>query len=201
MFSTFVLESATSSSRLTYFQPPLNLLSLAVRPLRLILPAPQLRALRIKLLKATHFPLVAVIMLYEKIRGGPEGSLRDRVFTIGGGPRSFRTTLKAQVDKKDVRQQVRALMGQKRGEGDRQLPPSTPGTATFPRSSMHDDIMFSDGMMLHGEDDNMDAAAATVQDLTVQMEQLKAMLNQRMDELTALAKGENSSASSSGGQK
>ncbi|KAK6352758.1 hypothetical protein TWF696_004760 [Orbilia brochopaga] len=200
MFSTFVLESATSSSRLTYFQPPLNLLSLAVRPLRLILPAPQLRALRIKLLKATHFPLVAIIMLYEKLRGGPEQSLRDRVFTIGG-PRSFRTTLKAQVDKRDIRLQARALMGHKYDEhSDRQLPPSTPGTATFPRSSsgpaMRDDMMFSEGMLLRGEDDNVDTAPATVQDLTVQMEQLKAMLNRRMDELTAFAKSEASAGSS-----
>ncbi|KAK6524535.1 hypothetical protein TWF281_011441 [Arthrobotrys megalospora] len=152
MFSTFVLESATSSSRLTYFQPPLNLLSLAVRPLRLILPAPHLRALRIKLLKATHFPLVAIIMVYERMRGMEGESLRDKVFTIGG-QKSFRSSLKAAVDKRDLRSQVGALMegssssagkhddhqhhqesrgsnGGKwtSGRAERDRPPPTPGT-------------------------------------------------------------------------
>ncbi|KAF3273472.1 hypothetical protein TWF970_008995 [Orbilia oligospora] len=151
MFSTFVLESATSSSRLTYFQPPLNLLSLAVRPLRLILPAPHLRALRIKLLKATHFPLVAIIVMYERMRGMEGESLRDKVFTIGG-QKSFRSSLKAAVDKRDLRSQVGALMERSgsagkhddghnhhvggsdnggkwnSGRAERNRPPPTPGT-------------------------------------------------------------------------
>jgi len=63
MFSTYVLEASTSN-RLTYFTPPLNLIALAVRPLRLVLSAEKQRAMRIALLKATHFPLMLGIMFY-----------------------------------------------------------------------------------------------------------------------------------------
>lgn len=43
-----------------------NLLPLLLRPLRLVLSTQRLRSTRIVLLKATHWPLVAMILLYER---------------------------------------------------------------------------------------------------------------------------------------
>lgn len=65
VYSVFVLEAATSN-RLTYFVPPLNLIPLVLRPLRLFLSTEQLRSTRILLLKATHVPHVLAIGLYER---------------------------------------------------------------------------------------------------------------------------------------
>ncbi|KAH0162746.1 hypothetical protein KCU67_g5816, partial [Aureobasidium melanogenum] len=67
VYSVFVLEASTSN-RLTYFIPPLNLFSLALRPLRLFLSAEQLRYSRIVVLKMTHLPHVLLINLYEKMQ-------------------------------------------------------------------------------------------------------------------------------------
>ncbi|QIW99083.1 hypothetical protein AMS68_004601 [Peltaster fructicola] len=67
VYAVYVLEASTSN-RLTYYIPPLNLVPLLLRPLRLILPAEQLREIRIWLLKASHWPLVASIIIYEKGR-------------------------------------------------------------------------------------------------------------------------------------
>lgn len=65
-YSIYVLESSTSV-RLTYFMPPLNLIPLIfLRPLRLILPSQDARAIRIVVLKSTHAPFVAVIWVYER---------------------------------------------------------------------------------------------------------------------------------------
>lgn len=71
VYSVYVLEASTSN-RLTHFYPPFNLLALIIfRPCRIFLPRVnhKFRAARIILLKATHFPIVGVIMLYELIRG------------------------------------------------------------------------------------------------------------------------------------
>lgn len=46
--------------------PMQNLLPLLLRPLRLVLSTQRLRSTRIVLLKATHWPLVAMILLYER---------------------------------------------------------------------------------------------------------------------------------------
>ena len=69
VYSVYVLEASTSN-RLTHFYPPFNLIALVVfRPLRLFLPSDdRVRAGRILLLKATHLPVVGVIMLYESAR-------------------------------------------------------------------------------------------------------------------------------------
>lgn len=66
VYSVYVLEASTSN-RLTHFYPPLNLLALIFRPLRLFVPAEHFRAFRIMLLKITHIPIVAMIMLYETL--------------------------------------------------------------------------------------------------------------------------------------
>lgn len=65
--------------------PMQNLLSLLLRPLRLVLSTQRLRSTRIVLLKATHWPLVAMILLYERAlmllddrrKAGPFGGLRS----------------------------------------------------------------------------------------------------------------------------
>lgn len=68
-YSIYVLESSTSS-RLTYFMPPLNLFPLTLlRPLRLFLPSEDVRRIRILVLKVTHIPFVAMIWAYERSRG------------------------------------------------------------------------------------------------------------------------------------
>lgn len=65
-YSIYVLESSTSG-RLTYFLPPLNLIPLLfLRPLRLVLPSEDVRRIRILVLKATHAPFVALIWIYEQ---------------------------------------------------------------------------------------------------------------------------------------
>lgn len=67
-YSIYVLESSTSR-RLTYFMPPLNLFPLILlRPLRLVLPSEDVRRIRIAVLKATHVPFLALIWAYEKSR-------------------------------------------------------------------------------------------------------------------------------------
>jgi hypothetical protein len=67
-YSIYVLESSTSR-RLTYFMPPLNLIPLLLlRPLRAILPSEDVRRVRIIVLKATHAPFVALIWAYERVR-------------------------------------------------------------------------------------------------------------------------------------
>ncbi|KAL4988063.1 hypothetical protein BDW68DRAFT_100455 [Aspergillus falconensis] len=64
----YVLESSTSK-RLTYFMPPLNLIPLlCIRPMRLFLPAAEIRRVRIILLRATHLPCVALLWVYESGR-------------------------------------------------------------------------------------------------------------------------------------
>lgn len=66
-YSIYVLESSTSR-RLTYFMPPLNLIALFFRPLRLFIPTETIRTIRILVLKVTHLPFVAIIWAYESSR-------------------------------------------------------------------------------------------------------------------------------------
>lgn len=69
VYSVYVLEASTSN-RLTHFFPPFNLLAFVIfRPWRLIFSADEkFRAGRIILLRATHWPIVGVIKLYEMYR-------------------------------------------------------------------------------------------------------------------------------------
>ncbi|KAK4574848.1 hypothetical protein LTR86_001690 [Recurvomyces mirabilis] len=85
VYAVYVLEASTSN-RLTYFLPPLNLLPLLIRPLRLFVSAEDLRTIRIILLKATHWPFVGLILGWEKGRrywktrdGRPTASSRDQM--------------------------------------------------------------------------------------------------------------------------
>lgn len=65
-YSVYVLEASTSS-RLTHFYPPFNLVALVFfRPWQIIFAKDdRFRFGRIVALKATHFPLVGLIMVYE----------------------------------------------------------------------------------------------------------------------------------------
>ncbi|KAH9827927.1 Ca2+/Mg2+-permeable cation channel [Teratosphaeria destructans] len=100
VYSVYVLEASTSN-RLTYFVPPLNLLPLLLRPLRLVLSAARLRTIRIVLLKATHAPLVGMIMAYELLaakardrpRVRPSYGLSSRGRHGIGAPTLIRQTL------------------------------------------------------------------------------------------------------------
>ncbi|KAH4343198.1 hypothetical protein HBI56_171580 [Parastagonospora nodorum] len=81
IYSVYVLE-ASSSNRLTYFLPPLNLIPLCIRPFRLVLPSERLRSARIVLLKVTHLPFVAAIWCYEQLA---DAHRRDpRVMSLSG---------------------------------------------------------------------------------------------------------------------
>uniref|UniRef100_A0A060SZF3 ARAD1C07194p n=1 Tax=Blastobotrys adeninivorans TaxID=409370 RepID=A0A060SZF3_BLAAD len=64
-FASTVLESMTTADRLTYFYPPLNLLGVILRPLRLFMNHDQYRQLRISVLKLSHWPIAVAIYLFE----------------------------------------------------------------------------------------------------------------------------------------
>ncbi|KAL6710073.1 hypothetical protein ACN47E_009864 [Coniothyrium glycines] len=84
IYSVYVLE-ASSSNRLTYFLPPLNLIPLGLRPFRLCLPSDHLRSARIVLLKATHLPFVGAIWLYEQLA---DARKRDSRLMSFSGPQT-----------------------------------------------------------------------------------------------------------------
>lgn len=89
VYSVYVLEASTSN-RLTHFYPPFNLLALVIfRPWRLIFAADErFRAGRIMLLKATHWPIVSIIKLYELYR--KPGALEDEFAGFKGPKHSSR---------------------------------------------------------------------------------------------------------------
>jgi len=84
-YSVYVLEASTSN-RLTYYLPPLNLISLLFRPLRLCVPAPTLRAMRIIVLKITHAPHVALIQAFEQLSGAVATSQTSSWLSMLSGP-------------------------------------------------------------------------------------------------------------------
>ncbi|KAG5354534.1 hypothetical protein CJU89_6305 [Yarrowia sp. B02] len=63
LFAENVVEA--TSDRVTYLYPPLNLIPLLLRPLRLFLTKNQQRSVKIATLKLTHFPLVFLIWSFE----------------------------------------------------------------------------------------------------------------------------------------
>ncbi|KAK3072848.1 hypothetical protein LTR53_006080 [Teratosphaeriaceae sp. CCFEE 6253] len=67
VYAIYVLEASTSN-RLIYFIPPLNLVPVLLRPLRLFMSAEELRSTRIALLKASHWPFVGLILAWESAR-------------------------------------------------------------------------------------------------------------------------------------
>ncbi|KAF5615583.1 calcium channel YVC1 [Fusarium sp. NRRL 25303] len=89
VYSVYVLEASTSN-RLTHFFPPFNLLALVLfRPWRLFFTADEkFRAGRIMLLKATHWPIVGIIKLYEMYR--KPGAVEDEFAGFKGPSRSSR---------------------------------------------------------------------------------------------------------------
>lgn len=65
-FSSAVVQSVNTSERVTYFYPPVNILGILLRPLRLILDHDQYRELRIRVLQSTHWPFVIIVWAFEK---------------------------------------------------------------------------------------------------------------------------------------
>lgn len=68
LFAGTVVECMTTADRLTYFYPPLNLIGLIMRPLRLKLDHDQYQSLRILVLKLTHWPFVLVVWVFEALQ-------------------------------------------------------------------------------------------------------------------------------------
>lgn len=64
-FSSAVAESVNTSDRVTYFYPPINILAVLMRPLRMVLDHDEYRNLRIRVLRATHWPFVVVVWAFE----------------------------------------------------------------------------------------------------------------------------------------
>ncbi|KAF2083737.1 hypothetical protein K490DRAFT_69529 [Saccharata proteae CBS 121410] len=120
VYSVYVLE-ASSSQRLTYFLPPLNLIPLLfLRPLRLFFSADQLRSSRVVLLKITHAPHVALIWAYERgyervWRRHPAG--RSWKLQSMGGPATPRSPFPAKRNVKPAVNSPRALAAAAEGAG------------------------------------------------------------------------------------
>ncbi|KAK9465862.1 hypothetical protein V1512DRAFT_292047 [Lipomyces arxii] len=77
LFASSVMESITTSDRVTYFYPPLNLIGILIRPVRLFMNRSEYRNLRIYILKVTHAPFVAALWLYEQVRYYIASNKRD----------------------------------------------------------------------------------------------------------------------------
>ncbi|KAK9361088.1 hypothetical protein V1504DRAFT_475414 [Lipomyces starkeyi] len=78
LFASSVMESITTSDRVTYFYPPLNLIGILIRPIRLFLNHNEYRNLRIYTLKVTHAPFVALLWIYENVRYHLAASMREK---------------------------------------------------------------------------------------------------------------------------
>lgn len=65
MFASTVADSMSNSDRMSYFYPPLNVIGLLLRPLRLFCSHDQFRQLRVYVLKITHFPIAFLVYVYE----------------------------------------------------------------------------------------------------------------------------------------
>lgn len=159
-YSIYVLESSTSS-RLTYFMPPLNLFPLVVlRPLRLCLPSEEARRIRIFVLKATHIPFLAIIWAYEKStrivsRPHPTLSRAPHLATnrpLSAGQRNFDA--------------VRDLL--KSPPINRRAPPETSASPTRA-------VAASTTKSASGDTDNVELVAL-VQKLSTQVDALTAMV-------------------------
>ncbi|KAK9473395.1 uncharacterized protein V1510DRAFT_347890, partial [Dipodascopsis tothii] len=77
LFASSVMESITTSDRVTYFYPPLNLIGILIRPIRLALNHNEYRHMRIAILKVTHAPLVAALYVYESLKYQNNGKRKD----------------------------------------------------------------------------------------------------------------------------
>ncbi|KAM0691843.1 hypothetical protein Q7P36_008043 [Cladosporium allicinum] len=108
VYAVYVLEASTSN-RLTYFLPPLNLLPLVLRPLRLFVAPNSLRACRIALLKATHWPLVALILAYENGRRAVDrrGQADSSMTTASAGTVSRSSLMRRPLSSRSVQTRLK----------------------------------------------------------------------------------------------
>lgn len=104
LYSVYVLEASTSN-RLTYYYPPLNLISLLFRPLRLFIPADRLRSMRIVFLKITHAPHVAIILAFERLSAAARQNQRPWAGMLSG-PKSSAALSKRERAREAMRSSI-----------------------------------------------------------------------------------------------
>lgn len=75
-FSSIVVEMAVNNTELTYFFPPFNILNQFLRLFRFFLNEKEHRALRIWVLKLTHWPLVLIVLFLEATIYRPNNKLK-----------------------------------------------------------------------------------------------------------------------------
>ncbi|KAF2396722.1 hypothetical protein EJ06DRAFT_533983 [Trichodelitschia bisporula] len=92
-YSVYVLE-ASMSKKLTYYLPPLNLIPLLLRPLRLVVSTETLRSARIVLLKLTHAPHVAAIFAFEAVLDWVQARRSMRSSSLSGPMSGTNASLK-----------------------------------------------------------------------------------------------------------
>ena len=164
VYSVFVLEASTSN-RLTYFLPPLNLFGLALRPLRLFLSAETLRSTRITVLKMTHLPHVVLITLYEKLQSVRK---KDSTSFGFGSPRGVERPWRRSVLNKRLSTRYPLLAANLRSEtlsaSQSQISPNAQQPA--PAVAIHD-------------------LKAVLDQLTLQIEQLKEVVDEQAHQLQA----------------
>ncbi|KAK9454321.1 hypothetical protein V1511DRAFT_460364 [Dipodascopsis uninucleata] len=78
LFASSVMESITTSDRVTYFYPPLNLIGILIRPLRLFMNHNEHRHMRIFILKITHAPLIGLLWIYETLKYRISTNMREK---------------------------------------------------------------------------------------------------------------------------
>ncbi|KAF5231601.1 hypothetical protein FAUST_9163 [Fusarium austroamericanum] len=172
VYSVYVLEASTSN-RLTHFYPPFNLLALVIfRPWRLIFTADEkFRAGRIILLKATHWPIVGIIKLYEMYR--KPGALGDEFAGFKGPSHSSRRN-------------GRQLITQKRS------------TSTVGRPALASPRGRANGQSTEQREDDMDAPTAMevqLSELNRKIDQLTAAVLAMQEKQAGGSGGESSNAS------
>ncbi|KAF2658753.1 hypothetical protein K491DRAFT_244882 [Lophiostoma macrostomum CBS 122681] len=157
IYSVYVLEASTSN-RLTYYLPPLNLIPLVLRPLRLVLPSERLRSARIVLLRATHLPFVGAIWAYEYFAG----QTRNLTAMSIGGPDTPTTP------KRLLRSSIHPLRPATAG-----YPASAEGTATTPGRTHY----ATRPQTRAGQSESEPQLRAAVVTLAAQVEQLTAIVS------------------------
>ncbi|KAF2188231.1 hypothetical protein K469DRAFT_703705 [Zopfia rhizophila CBS 207.26] len=166
LYSVYVLE-ASASNRLTYYFPPLNLIPLVLRPLRLIVPSERLRSARIVLLKATHLPFVGAIWAYEEFI-----AVRKRnsgVASISGPETSTAKRLHLRSSLNSPRPLTADFQASSEGNGNT---PSRPHPASRPHTRA-------------GPSESDAQLKSLVSKLTSQVEQLTAMVSELQEKWEA----------------
>lgn len=175
VYSVYVLEASTSK-RLTHFYPPLNLIPLIlIRPLRIFIPASNLRTTRLVLLKFTHSPIVACIYLYERLEAYLTKSGADAFSSTnprGGASSKTKDTENATAKLKKLKPFLSSAQSSKKGDsmGVPVAVPDVDGAGSVPEESY-----------IRGRKEGIESSAREHA-----LEDKVADLSAKIDELTAL---------------